>query len=345
MLLLHKIKKIGKRRNKVNERSLSVLEQYDIAVTDVFHGRGSFICRTDKGRKLLCPFHGSDERAALLYSLQLKRKSLGERFVDLPMPTKEGNFVSVDMYGNRFILKDWVETVECDINDISQLEAAMKALACFHKAFHLTEDDELYGKFSEYGSSFSETVAKHNREISKVFRYIRTKNNKTNFEFSFLHVGEAFLSQGKAVADSLSSGDYEKLYEDAKEKGLFNHGDFSHHEVLMIDQHAFVVHPEHFQCAVQIEDLAHIMRKVMEKNDWDINVGERMLEAYDRERTLISEERIFLKLKLTYPEKFWKLANHYFNSKKSWISARQEEKLEKLIEQDKKKQLFLENVL
>lgn len=329
----------------MNERSLTVLEQYDIECQDVFHGRDSFICRTNKGRKLLYPFHGSDERAELLYNLQLNRKTNGERFVDLPVALKEGGFVSVDMYGNRFMLKDWVETAECDISDVFQLEEAMKALAGFHKSFRMEGQPELCEKYADNESSLPVMAMKHNREISKVLKYIRSKNNKTKFEFSFLHVAEAFLEQGKEIASLASEKNLEALFKDAIIQGCFSHGDFSHHEVLIADRTAFVIHPEHFQCTVQIEDLAHIMRKVLEKNDWDMQIGERMLDTYDRKKPLNDQERLFLKLRLAYPEKFWKLANRYFNSKKSWVSARQEEKLEKLIEQDKKKLLFIENVL
>ena len=330
----------------MNERSLEVLEQYDLVCQDVFHGRGSFICRTDKGRKLLYPFGGSETKAALLYSLQLRRKEAGEGFVDIPLMNKEGEFVSTDMYGNRFILKDWVETPDWDISSKQELSKAMKGLAVFHKAFRLGETDvEKYKKFTENAESFSLVVEKRNREISKVYKYIRTKNNKTDFEFSFLHVADFFLEQGRHVAKELSESHCDKLLEEAKEKGLFGHGDFSQHEIILFESEAHVIHPEHFVCTVQLEDLAHIMRKILEKNDWDINIGLAMLEAYDLEKTLSETERRFLYLRLSYPEKFRKLANRYYNSKKSWISVRQEEKLARLIEQDKKKELFLEKIL
>ena len=329
----------------MNERSLEVLEQYDLEVQDVFHGRGSFICRTDKGRKLLYPFNGSENRAALLYSLQMNRKESGERFVDIPLKNKEEEFVSEDMYGNRFILKDWVEMPEWDINDIKQLSLATKGLAVFHKAFRLKGNEvSAFEKFTEKAESFSSMVEKRNREISKVYKYIRLKNNKTDFEFSFLRVADFFLEQGRNVAKELENGVCDRLLAEAKEKGIFGHGDFSQHEVILFDGQAHVIHPEHFVCLVQTEDLAHIMRKVLEKNDWDINTGMAMIEAYDKEKTLSEDEKRFLYLRLSYPEKFRKLANRYYNSKKTWIAVRQEEKLARLIEQDKKKSMFLEEI-
>ena len=52
-------------------------------------------------------------------------------------------------------------------------------------------------------------------------------------------------------------------------------------------------------------------------------------------------EREYVRLRLSYPEKFCKITNHYYNSRKSWIPDRTKEKLDILIRQEKKKEDFL----
>lgn len=44
-----------------------------------------------------------------------------------------------------------------------------------------------------------------------------------------------------------------------------------------------------------------------------------MLREYGRVRPLSGEEQEDLRVRLSYPEKFWKLADHYYGSRKSWI--------------------------
>jgi spore coat protein I len=44
---------------------------------------------------------------------------------------------------------------------------------------------------------------------------------------------------------------------------------------------------------------------------------------------------------LEYPEKFWKIIDHYYNSKKSLMSDRNSDKLEKLIKQEKNKEKLI----
>ena len=329
----------------MNERSLAVLEQYDVEVREVFHGRASYICRTDKGRKLLYPFSGSEEKASLLYKLQLKRKQSGDLFVDLPMPKREGGFVSEDIFGNRFILKDWKECRECDPGSLPELLEAAGALARFHKAFRMPRTEWENETLCLSAGTPGLTMIKHNNEIAKTGRFIRNRNKKSRFEFLFLKVYEAFLEQGRRAEGELHDPALETLREQSEAKGCFQHGDFSHHEVLMEDKRAFIIHPEHFQCGIQIEDLAHIMRKILEKRDWDLLVGEKLLAAYDAERSISGPEQSYLKIRLLYPEKFWKLTDHYYNSNKLWISERLEQKLERLLEQEKKRQEFLEKIL
>ena len=59
------------------------------------------------------------------------------------------------------------------------------------------------------------------------------------------------------------------------------------------------------------------------------------------EKPLTEEEVEYLKIRLIYPEKFWKIVNFYYNSGKAWIPGKNLEKLQKLVDQEKKKQEFL----
>ena len=72
--------------------------------------------------------------------------------------------------------------------------------------------------------------------------------------------------------------------------------------------------------------------------------GQRLLDAYDRIDSLGLNEYRQLYVLLLFPEKFWKLSNHYFNSHKAWLSERDIEKLDRMMEQEQARELFLENL-
>ena len=101
---------------------------------------------------------------------------------------------------------------------------------------------------------------------------------------------------------------------------------------------------EHAYSGIPVTDLYDFLRKTMEKNQWNIQLGHKMLDTYNRILPLSSAEMEYLAVCIAYPEKFWKVANSYYRSSKAWVSAKNIEKLEMAILQVKNKQEFLKTV-
>ena len=81
---------------------------------------------------------------------------------------------------------------------------------------------------------------------------------------------------------------------------------------------------------IQMADLYRFMRKILEKYNWNLELGQEMLLEYHKIRPISFMEWQNLRVRFTYPEKYWKLANRYYGSRKSWISGRNTEKLKTL---------------
>ena len=93
-----------------------------------------------------------------------------------------------------------------------------------------------------------------------------------------------------------------------------------------------------------VRDLYLLLRKLLEKENWSVSLGAELLEVYEKEHPISAHSQIDLYYRLAYPEKFWKIANFYYNSGKSWIPGKNQEKLEKVMAQEKEKQHFLDEV-
>lgn len=93
-----------------------------------------------------------------------------------------------------------------------------------------------------------------------------------------------------------------------------------------------------------VRDLYLLLRKLLEKGNWSIPLGMDLLETYEKERMITAPGWIDLYYRLAYPEKFWKIVNFYYNSGKAWIPGKNQEKLERVIAQEKEKQRFLDEV-
>lgn len=122
------------------------------------------------------------------------------------------------------------------------------------------------------------------------------------------------------------------------------HGEYIHHNVLFARYQAAMVNFERCCMDIQVHDLYLFLRKIMEKHGWNRELGRRMLEAYERVLPLSEEERTYLALRLYYPEKVWKLANHYFHTNKAWIPEKSCEKLTVFLEQEENRLQFLKEL-
>ena len=117
------------------------------------------------------------------------------------------------------------------------------------------------------------------------------------------------------------------------------HGNYTHHSGLLLSQGGMAVTGfDKAQTGIQIYDFYLIFRKMMEKWEWDISFGKELVDTYNRIRPIPKEEWMLLRVLLVYPEKFWKVANQYYNNRKSWIPEKNMQKLLQTMEQAEKKE-------
>ena len=246
-----------------------------------------------------------------------------------------------DNDGVSYVLKTYREGRECNIYEKSECIEAVKLLARLHQCMEIEQDAEgIYFPFS-----IEKEYEKHNRELKRVRKYLQQRGQKTWFEIRLLNSFDCFLEQALVVTEEWKEYSSMQGNGNSGEKSiLFCHGDYQHHNILKSEEGWYVVNFEKCLPDNPIGDLYLFLRKLLEKSNWSISLGKELLDAYEEECPVSAMSRIDLYYRLAYPEKFWKIANFYYNSGKAWIPERNQEKLEKLIVQEKEKQLFLDEV-
>lgn len=325
----------------MNDRAVGLLEQYEIEVLRTRKGRGAIICDTNQGCLIFKEYTGNEDRIAMQNRLLVHIGEQGRVPVEAIIPTAEGELFVRDGDGVRYILKTYHEGRECNIYDKAECTEAVKVLARLHECMEVPEDIlpeiPVYSQEKEY--------EKHNKELKRVRRYLKQRSQKTWFEICLLNSFDYFLEQALAVTEEWSRyqviGDQNRA---AADNVTFCHGDYQYHNILRCDKDWFIINFEKCLRDDPIRDLYLLLRKLLEKSNWSIPLGEELLYVYEKERPMSAISRIDLYYRLAYPEKFWKIVNFYYNSGKAWIPDRNREKLEKLMMQEKDKQHFLDEV-
>lgn len=322
----------------MNDRSVSVLEKYDIEVLRSWKGRGAILCETKTGIKILKEYRGNEQRLEQQERLLKEIKERGCLGVEEIVRTREGELSVKDEDMVSYCLKDYRQGKECNSKDRAECEEALGQLARFHMVSCLPRLAEEYG-LVPFELSFQ--LEKHNRELKKARRFLKEKGQKTDFErLLSRHYDFFYEKAGKVLEESRKT---QKETEDGRKlQKVFCHGDFQHHNILFTREQIFFINFEKFTLDSPARDLSLFFRKIMEKNNWSESWGQSMLKAYEKNRKLSAAEKLDLYYRLSYPEKFWKIVNFYYNSSKAWIPGRNQEKLEKLLKLEEEKNRYLE---
>ena len=306
-------------------------------------GRGAIVCDTDQGCLIMKEYTGNIDRIELQDRLLKKIAENGLIHAERIIPTREGMLFLRDADGVAYVLKTWLESRECNIYDRGECAQVVRLLAQLHQCMQLPCDtpgipDRL---------SPEKEYEKHNRELKKVKKYLKQKGQKSWFEISLLNSFDYFLEQALMVTEEWKGYSGSLSAEDRRPEGAtvaFCHGDYQYHNILRENGGWFLVNFEKCLSDEPIRDLYLRLRKLLEKGNWSVALGSELMAAYEKESPLSAVSMIDLYYRLAYPEKFWKIANFYYNSGKAWIPGRNQEKLEKLIAQEKDKQRFLDEV-
>lgn len=321
----------------------SILGQYDITVISTRKVRGAILCDTDQGLLLLKEVNMSQTKIPALLELYEHLESQGYERADFPVRNKEGEYISSSEDGSMYMVKRWSDGRECDIRKTAELLKASGNLAKLHI---LMRGERAHNV--PVAQHLKEEYMRHNRELKKVRRFMRGVSPKGEFEFSFLKYFDGMYQWADTALTVLEESGYEELYKECAGKFYLTHGEYNYHNIMMCQQPSgsvlMTTNFERFKREVQVEDLYYFLRKVLEKQGWKERLGDNMINAYSAIKPISAEEMDYLKIRLIYPEKFWKLADSYYRSNKAWISAKSIEKINVAIRQTEEKERFLNNI-
>ena len=328
----------------MNDWGMSVLSQYPVTIRTTRKVRGALLCDTKEGLYLLQEYRGTQTRLAAEAALLLYLAENGMVHTDQIIKNEKEELLSRNEDGTGYVLKVWYPWPECSVNSVGDLGQAVNSLARLHVYMRRVPAGTMDIPSSQLEKadvvkkrviplSLLERYEKHNRELRRVRTYLARKKKKSVLEQFIQKSFEPMYRQAAEVENEIASSNLMALEVQAKKEGYLIHGAYHQHNVLIGPGQTAVVNFEQFRVGCQIEDLYQFLRKIMEKHNWNKELGKRLIHEYCRIQNLLPEELQLLGFMIAYPEKYWKQVNFYFNNSKSWISEKNIEKIKKAVEQ------------
>ncbi len=318
----------------MEDKQKKILSNYSFEVKSRYRTRGAWVLDTNQGLKLLREFGQLSRHFNFENRLKNSLYQKGLNRLDIVVENRNGNPVTEMENGEKYIVTDWYFGEECDLRNKQDLYEASKNLGRMHMALTDFETEEGDGE-EDVGLRFS----KHNKELKRIYTYMRNKRRKNEFEIFAIDSFPAFYEQGMKAEELLHNCDYYAKKQWGCRKVC--HGDYNHHNVIFTADGVATTNFGKACVCPSLVDVYYLLRKTMEKNNWDIGKGTVILDGYKEVCGLSPEEVEFLYIQLLFPEKFWKLMNQYYNRKKAWMSQRNMEKLINVKEQTEAREKFL----
>ncbi len=330
----------------MNDYGKSVLDQYDLEFENVRRGRGCLLAEAKDGKTYrLMEYSGSKVHLELEQEILQYLGKEGSLLVECCIPNKNGCLYSLNRDQEGYVLRTYIEARECSTGSHSELQAAMVALGRFHQLMESFHGTEVLQKECFIGTSLEQEYEGRLRELRRVMAYLRRKKKKNAYERSIEATIAGVIDQGKWALEALHSSPYEEMYQTCLREGRLCHGRYHYHNVRFAGEQPVITGLEHCCIQVPLVDIYQFMRKVMEKCGWMPAIGQMLLEEYEKILPLSSGEKEVLACLFAFPEKYWKQVNFYFNTRKSWVSAKSLEKLEKAVRQQTLRETFIQTVL
>ncbi len=307
----------------MNDYGLSVLPQYGLTAKSTTRGRGILICDTEEGIRAISPCRGSEAKLQMQHDIQQHCRNAGFPYIDQVVKNQEEKVLSKDDEENSYLVRHWFLGKECDTRSGEEILECVDTMARLHQVLHMEKAETIHS------SDLVEECARHNRELRKIRKYIQKKKKRNEFEEVMARSISQFLEQGEKTVEGMEKEGYRELLLEYSEQ--ICHGECTQHNFLFIREGVAVTNFEHWSWGLQIADLSQFMRKILEKHQWDVDFGREMINSYRKIKPLSQTEFKNLMLLLSYPWKYWKIANFYANSNKVWISPKNVEKLKKTI--------------
>lgn len=312
-------------------------ERYNIDIKNMVPFKDSFILHTSEGKKLLKKNSVSPERIYFIHGAKEHLYANNFKNIDRYLCTNKGEPYSI-INGVIYTVTDLFEGQEFRFDDRNDVIDAARLLASFHKAskgyFPQSSCKDDLGKLPVF-------FLKRLDEIKKLKKIAEKERNR--FDYLFLEHFNYYYRLGEDTIHLLTSSNYHQLVALTRAEGSFCHHDFTYHNMIHSGDKVYLINFEFCCFELKVYDIANFLRRKMRKCNWDIQEAKVIIQEYKKVEDISEDEFLIMRIILQFPQKFWRVINKYYNSRRSWSEKGYVVKLEEVVDEIPYHRNFMEN--
>lgn len=309
------------------ESKESIEATFGLKILSIKPCRSGFVLETNKDKKLLRLCQCSENRIIYVHEAKKYLASRGFTNIDTYSTTLEDKpYVVVDE--QIYVITPYIDARECEFDDDTDTVRAAATLAKLHLAGTGFKPGSDIFIPSDLGK-LPYNLKKRYDEILRMRR--KAERERGPFDYMYLNCIDKFIEMAEKSLSLLDGVQHPRLIKKTLLEGCICHHDYSYQNILMKGPVTYITG---FECCceeLRIYDLVNLLRRKMRKCDWDYDKAVMLLNSYSELAPLSDDEIYVMEAMLLFPQKFWRVANRYYNSRRSWAQKNFTGMLEEVI--------------
>ena len=316
----------------------TVKENFNIEISSISPFRDNYIICNNSSKQLLKKVSMSPERIYFIHNAKEHLIKNNFKCLDRYFLTKNDEpYIKINNI--LYTLTPIIDGIEINFEKWDDVINSSHLLANFHKSsmnFFLPENTYTKNELGKIPMIYKKRL----NEIKRA-KKIASKST-TKFDYLLLKYIDYFYNMGIDVIDKLIKSKYMELVEKTIKDGSFCHHEFTHNNIINNNGKYFLINFEFCCYELKIYDLCNLVKRKLRKCNWDIQEAKKIIDSYQEKIPLSNDELYIMKLMIMFPQKFWRVINSYYNSKKNLSDKIYISKLNNVIDEIKPIELFLQ---
>ncbi|UOF90863.1 CotS family spore coat protein [Fodinisporobacter ferrooxydans] len=314
---------------------MRVLQAYPFAVQNASVHQN--IIKIETGKDAFLAFKATQlpaERILFMNrALQYVRHKGFQRFSPMVV-TKQGKAFVKDGVQTYYVTR-WIDGAPVDFSQLTQLGKTADTLARFHES---SIGFELIGRHPKMAFDLYQRYLERSQQMASYVHFLQSKSKQTQTDKLIIKHAANFHQQASYALSLLKQPIVLKHLDREEDTPGLCHLDVVERNVIMHpSKQAYLIDFDHMTYAPRVLDLAHLIRRGMQKTDWSSQVALVSLINYNGIRPLAHPEYLILEALLAFPHRWWRLLQMYADTPSASIQPL----LETMLHQETNRQQFL----
>lgn len=316
----------------MDEVNAQVVQGFSLKSKGISKSKYMYICKTDKGVKIIRPTATEQNKLLLISELQQHLIRNGFKNIDR-YHTSVQNKPFYVYNGATYIMTDYIEYPESDLTNLSNVKNIILSVAKFHKLCQNVISSE--DNYIESNSDILNQYIKKTSRLKNLKKFASNQSHLSDFDVMFIKNFDYFYNEAYEACQLLKNSKYNYLMNTAQKNRMICHNCLKEENLLSSQDGIYITNFNNCTLNHFILDLCEFINRYIRKHGNDYYRISDIVELYDSVNPLNQNILEVLYALLKFPDKYIKICESYYNKRRSWTPNSVANRFELIIEQKK----------